>query len=488
MITAVLYYRIHHLQRHLGLTIHQIAREVQLNVKTVARWLQCTSFRPRQSVTRPSKLDAYKDTIRRLVERHPYSARQVLTLLREQGYTGGYSILKEHLQIVRPVRKRAFLTLLYAPGECAQVDWGYAGAIGVGPAQRRLSFIVVVLCYSRLMYIEFTLAQTLEHFLAGLQNAFLFFGGVPQTVLSDNLKTAVLRHPVGDSPVFHERYLDFARHHAFTPKACGPYQPQAKGRVENGVGYIKKSLLNGLDLTGLAAINEAARHWLETVANVRLHGETRQTPAERFLNEKPALLPLNAHPYDVGVIEPVRANAQFRVSVDGNRYSVPAEYASCRLTMKRTPDHLWFYDQQKLVADHVRQYDRGQDYAHPDHERALLQERRSLREQRLLQRLFQLSPKAETFYRQLEERCLNPRQHARQIVALAEIYPPDRVARAIDDACELQVYRAEYIANILDQQRRQLPEPGALHLTRRQDLLDLELPPPNLKPYESKEP
>ena len=92
------------------------------------------------------------------------------------------------------------------------------------------------------------------------------------------------------------------------------------------------------------------------------------------------------------------------------------------------------------------------------------------------------------WYRQLEERCLNPRQHARQIVALAEIYPPDRVARAIDDACELQVYRAEYIANILDQQRRQLPEPGALHLTRRQDLLDLELPPPNLKPYESKEP
>ena len=196
---------------------------------------------------------------------------------------------------------------------------------------------------------------------------------------------------------------------------------------------------------------------------------------------------MNAHPYDVGVIETVRVNSQFRVRVDGNRYSVPAEYASCRLTMKRTPTHLWLYDQHKLVADHLRQYDLGQDYANPDHERALLQERRSMREQRLLQRFFQLSPKAEIFYRQLEERCLNPRQHARQIVALAEIYPTEQVARAIADACELQVYRAEYIANILDQHRRQLPEPGVLHLTRRQDLLDLELPQPDIDTYEPKD-
>ena len=487
MMTAALYYRMQHLHRQLGLTTRQIAHEVQLNVKTVARWLPRPAFRPRQSVARPSKLDAFKDTIRRLVEQHPYSSRQVLKLLREQGYTGGYSILKEYLQLVRPVRKRAFFTLLYAPGECAQVDWGSAGEIYIGQASRRLSFLVVMLCYSRLMYIEFTLSQTLEHFLAGMQNAFLFFGGVPQNVLSDNLKTAVLRHPAGAAPVFHERYLDFAGHHGFTPKACGAYQPQAKGRVENGVGYVKKSLLNGLDITGLAAVNTTARDWLDTVANVRIHGETRQTPLARFQNEKTALRPLNAHPYDVGVIETVRVNSQFRVRVDGNRYSVPAEYASCRLTMKRTPTHLWLYDQHKLVADHVRQYDLGQDYANPDHERALLQERRSMREQRLLQRFFQLSPQSETFYRQMEERCLNPRQHARQIVALAEIYPTEQVARAIADACELQVYRAEYIANILDQHRRQLPEPGVLHLTRRQDLLDLELPQPDIDTYEPKD-
>lgn len=368
------------------------------------------------------------------------------------------------------------------------MDWGSAGELYVGQASRRLSFLSVVLCYSRLMYIEFTLSQKLEYFLSALQNAFLFFGGVPKDVLSDNLKTAVLRHRIGEAPVFHERYLDFARHHGFTTKACGPYQPQAKGRVENGIGYAKKSLLNGLDITGLAAVNMAARNWLDTVANARIHGETRQTPLDRFQNEKPTLRPLNAHPYDVRVIEPIRINPQFRAWVDGNRYSVPAEYASGRLTLKRTPDHVWFYDDQKLVADHLRQYDRGQDYARPEHERALLLERRSLREHRLLQRFFKLSSKAEIFYRQMEERCLNPRQQARQIVALSEIHSPEQVAQAVDDACELQVYRADYIANILDQKRRKLPEPGALHLTRREDLLDLELPPPDLATYFPKEP
>jgi hypothetical protein len=111
-----------------------------------------------------------------------------------------------------------------------------------------------------------------------------------------------------------------------------------------------------------------------------------------------------------------------------------------------------------------------------------------MREHRLLQRFFQLSPKAETFYRQMEERCLNPRQQARQIVALSEIHPPELVARAVDDACELQVYRADYVANILEQQRRKLPEPGVLHLTRRQDLLELDLPFPDLETYFTKEP
>jgi len=470
-----------------GLKPSQIARESGLNIKTVTCWLQTETFHHRKRKAQGWKLDPFKDTIRRLVNQHPFTGRQIMRTLVEQGYCGGYTILKDYLRLVRPTRQRAYLTLHYDPGQCAQADWGHAGVLNVGQACRRLSFLIVTLCYSRMMYLEFTLSQTLEHFLGGLQNAFLYFGGVPAEVLSDNLKTAVVRHPFASAPVFHERYLDFAAHHGFTPKACGIHQPQAKGRVENNVGYVKKSLLNGLNPTGLAMVNTAGRLWLDTVANVRIHGVKRQRPIDLFNNEKPLLRPLNSKPYDIGLVISARADPQFRVRVEGNRYSVPAAYAGARITLKRTPDHLWFYHNDSLIADHVRSYDQGQDYLNPDHEKALLMERRNIREQRMLQRFLLLSPKAEEFYRQLEDRHLNARHHVRQIMALSEIYPVDQVARALEDAADLQVFRAEYVVNILEQHRRRLPEPGALHLTRRQDLLDLELPPPNLETYETKE-
>ena len=112
--------------------------------------------------------------------------------------------------MVRPVRHPAFLSLAFAPGEAAQVDWGSAGSIAIGGTRRRLSFFVMVLCHSRMAYVEFTCGECLEHFLACHQNAFEFFGGTPATVLIDNLKTGVLLHPFGEKATFHPRYLDFA--------------------------------------------------------------------------------------------------------------------------------------------------------------------------------------------------------------------------------------------------------------------------------------
>jgi hypothetical protein len=175
------------------------------------------------------------------------------------------------------------------------------------------------------------------------------------------------------------------------------------------------------------------------------------------------------------------------VTVDTNTYSVPAEYAGAALTLKLYPDHLCLYHQEKLIARHVRCYDRQRDFEHPDHPKALLQQRRQARDQKLLQRLLSLTPRAEVFYQGLAERRLNVLHHVRQIVALAEIYGAEKTARAIEDALEFQAFSGEYIANLLEQRQRILPEPGALHLTRRQDLLDLELPEPDLRLYETPE-
>ena len=311
------------LHAHQGLNASQIAKALALDPRTVAYWLAQDHFRPRQPRQVPSKLDPFKPEIVRLLERYPYSAAQVFQRLREHGFDGGYSMVKAYVRTVRPTRQPAFLKLAFAPGECAQVDWGSFGAVPVGQTSRRLSFFVMVLCYSRMLYAEFTVAQTMEHFLACHQHAFEFFGGIPKKVMVDNLKSAVLKRALGEAPVLNPKYLDFARHHGFTIAPCNVGKGNEKGRVENGVGYVKKNFLAGLDLPDFSALNPAARQWLDTVANVRLHSETRQQPVQAWHTERPSLSPLPLHPFDIATVSQVRASRQFRITLDTNHYSVP---------------------------------------------------------------------------------------------------------------------------------------------------------------------
>jgi transposase len=484
MIDFDLFARIKNYHEQKGLSAAQIARELELDPRTVANWLSQKQFRLRKTGKRPSKLDPFKDSIVRMLETHPYSAAQILHKVREEGFDGGYTILKDYIQKVRPRRTPAFLKLSFAPGECAQVDWGSFGSIRVGESSRRLSFFVMVLCYSRMMYLEFTVSQTMEHFLACHQNAFAAFGSVPNKIMVDNLKSAVLKRVIGAAPVFNPKYLDFANHHGFTITPCGVGKGNEKGRVENGVGYVKKNLLAGLVLPDFQAMATVARQWLDTVANVRIHGETRRKPVEMFCEEKASLLPLPPHLYDIGAITQARATTQFRVSVDSNHYSVPAEYAGAGLTLKTYPDRICIYRDDKLIARHARSYDRNKDIEDPDHPKELIAHRKKAHDQKLFMRFISLCPKAQEYYRELEKRRMNPRHHVQKIVALTEIYGVGSVARAMEDAFFFQAFSCEYIANLCEQRTRHLPEPGALHLTRRSDLLDLEVQQPDLSIYQ----
>jgi transposase len=466
------------------LTIAQTARALGLHAQTVAKWVRRPAYRARRSVPRGSRLDPFKARVVRLLETHPYSAQQIFQRLREEGFEGGFTIVKDYVRKVRPVRREAFLKLSFAPGECAQVDWGEYGSIGCGSTRRRLSFFVMVLCFSRLMYVEFTVSQTMEHFLAAHEHAFAAFGGCPARLMIDNLKSAVLSRVVGEAPVFNSRYLDFARHWGFDISPCSVAKGNEKGRVENGVGYIKKNFLNGLDFLDFSAVNPAAEVWLASIANVRIHGETHQRPVDLFKEEQALLRPINPMPYDLGRIKNQRATKQFRIALDANHYSVPAEYASCRVTIKATPNWVCIYHQDTLIARHVRRYDRYKDYEDPDHPKALLEQRQNAREQRLLKQFLSLSRHAQAYVEGIEQRRANPRHHLRKIVALSEIYGVDAVDRAIQDGIAFAAFSCEYIANILEMRARETPEPGALHLTRRQDLLDIEIPAPDLSPYE----
>jgi transposase len=487
MIDYETYVRIKNYYEQEGLNYSQIAQCLALDHRTVAKWANEKHYQPRKSPQRASKLDPYKNDIVRMLEKHPFSAMQILIRISQDGYDGGYSILKEYVRKVRPKKIKAFLKLCFAPGECAQVDWGSYGSVAVGGTHRRLSFFVMVLCHSRMMYVAFTVSQTMEHFLACHQDAFQFFGAVPQKIMVDNLKSAVLQRIVGQAPVFNPRYLDFAHHYGFTIVPCAVGKGNEKGRVESGVGYVKKNLLSGLDIADFKVIKPIADHWLDTVANVRIHGETGKRPIDMFPQEKGALLPLPLQPYDVAVIKQVRASRQFRITVDANHYSVPAQLAGVNLTVKQYPDRICIYHEDNLVSRHVRCYDRKKDFEHPDHPKALLAQRKKARDQKIFMRFLALSEKAQDYYRQLVDRRMNPAHHIRQIVALSEIYTPEQVQRVIDDAFAFKAFSCEYIANLLEQRSRPSKEPGALHLTRRSDLLDLTLPNPNMDIYNIEE-
>ncbi len=470
--------------REQGRTPPQIAREMNLHIQTVRLWLARERFNRSAAAQqpRPSKLDAFKPALVRWLDSHPFTAMQLFHKLREQGYSGGYSIVKDHVRRIRPSKTEAFLTLQFAPGQCAQVDWGSFGSVEVDGTRRALSFFVLVLAHSRWLYVEFTLGQSQEWWLSCHQRAFERLGGVPREVMVDNCKTAVLAHSPGAAPVFNAQYLDFARHHGFQIKACGPAHPQSKGIVENAVAYVKKSFLHGRQMGAFVELAPAARLWLDSVANVRVHAETRLRPLDALALERPQLLPLHPQPYPAVQTRSVRASRRCRVSVDTNRYSVPPKYAGALLTLQLSSDRLRLYADTVLVAEHLRRFGRQLAVEDPDHLRALEQRKGGERE-RLLLRFLALSPQAGAYHHGLQERRMNAGHHLARILALVPTYGEPAVGAAIANAQQLGAYSSDYILNLLEQQNRRLPEAGPLHLTRGGDALQLELPAPDLTAY-----
>ena len=245
----------------------------------------------------------------------------------------------------------------------------------------------------------------------------------------DNLKSAVLQRLVGEAPMFNPKYLDFSRHWGFEITPCNIRAGNEKGRVENGVGYVKKNLLAGLEMADFAALQPQAKLWVDTVADVRTHEATHQRPIERFEDERTHLGALNPAGFDLARICTVRANKQFRVPLDSNHYSVPAKNAGQRLTLKAYADRVCIYERDQLVARHPRSMDRHQDIEDPEHARALVVQRKSAREQRLMVHFLALSPRAGAYLEGLQAKRVNERPHLRRILALAEIHGKEAVVQ-----------------------------------------------------------
>lgn len=293
----------HYLEQ--GLTKTALAEQFGMSRQTIYRWiksgeldrdLNAETVRYKARRPQPTKLDPYKDIIlTRLQEFPKLTAMRLFQEVQAAGYPGSYTQVKVYVRKVRPrPPSEPLVRFETPPGHQAQVDLAYFSL----PWGRRYA-LIVVLGYSRLLWLRFVPKQDMNTLFRGLEAAFEFFGGVPKEVLFDQMKSVILKDlrydggPLVENPEF----LRFAHHWGFRPRACRPYRAKTKGKVERPIRYLRESFFYGRTFTSDSDLNHQAEHWLTTVANVRTHATLKQRPIDRFAEEKDLLRPLASRPY-----------------------------------------------------------------------------------------------------------------------------------------------------------------------------------------------
>jgi transposase len=251
----------------------------------------------RRPAPRPTKLAPFLALIAARLQTYPeLSAVRLFDECRADGYRGGYSQLKTHVASVRPrPTPEPLVRFETAPGLQAQFDFAEVSL----PWGKRFA-LLVVLGYSRLLYVEFVARQSALTVMLGLERAFATFGGVPQEILFDQMKSVVVadHRPGGGRLLENPEFLRFAAHWGFRIRACRPYRAKTKGKVERPVSYLRRNFLYGRTFLGDADLADQCARWLNEVANQRVHGTTREVPAVRFARDEQAVLqPLAARPY-----------------------------------------------------------------------------------------------------------------------------------------------------------------------------------------------
>jgi len=319
---------IHDLHRQ-GLSIQEIARRTGHDRKTVRKYLKAglepPVYGPRDP--RPSILGPYKAYIGGRLSATPgLTASRLLREIRELGYAGGATTVKDFVREIRPapptVFERRFET---APGQQAQVDFAHFRLwFTEEPSRSRVIWLFsMVLGFSRHLFARFVPGQGLDEVVRGHLAAFDDFGGVPKQILYDRMKTAVIGEDADGRVIFNATLVDLACHHGFTPKACKPYRAKTKGKVERPFRYIRQDFFEGRSFRNLDDLNRQLQDWLDHVANRRVHGTTGRVVAEAFAEEKQALLALPAIPFRSVLKLERRITKDGMVSIGGNLYSVP---------------------------------------------------------------------------------------------------------------------------------------------------------------------
>lgn len=358
-----------------GVYTKDIAAELGVHPRTVSRALQRGSAPARKRKKRASKLDPYKAEIDRLLAEGVWNGVVILRAIQALGYSGGHTILRDYIQPKRMQRvSKATVRFETPPGRQLQSDWGEITTT-LGGKVTKVYFIVNTLGYSRRFHFWCSDRADAEHTYEGLIRSLEYFDGVPEEVLVDNQKSAVLSHRVGEAVRFNPRFVDLAAHYGFVPRACQPYRARTKGKDERMVGYVKQHFfVRYRAFESWAHLNQLAEQWLGEEADQRVQGTVREVVAVRFEREAVQLQPLPSVRYDTSYQERRRVAWDGYIEVRGNRYSVPAHLVGQIVSIRLSLDgELRVYANDELVARHRLQAATSGWVSLPEHQRQLWQ-------------------------------------------------------------------------------------------------------------------
>ena len=334
-----------------GNTVEEIHRQTGFSRTTVRKYRE-QNYRPHASkgIKKASKLDPYKEQLQSLMDGGIFNCAVLYDAICEKGYDGKRSILRDYVHPFRPPAQSAAVRRYETkPGEQAQMDWGISSFYNVLTGEiQKTAFFAMILSHSRAKYIEFTSRADQKSLERCILNACEYFGGVPETILTDNMKT-VVDHRENGRAVFNKEFEDFAAQLGFIPFVCRPYRPQTKGKVERLVGFVKHNFLEGRSFTDIEDLNRQAMEWVRT-KDALPHGTTGKIPLQELAKE-----PLNQLPEqsvrDSFRWEKRKVARDGSISFDGILYRVPWEYSGKEVNVRLNHGTVEVFDDQvKLVS------------------------------------------------------------------------------------------------------------------------------------------
>jgi transposase len=477
--------RYHHVEKW---RVGTIAHQLGVHRDAVARVLAQAGVPHKTHPLRPSRIEPYLPFVHQTLERFPQlTASRLYAMVRERGYDGGPDhfrhLIAQHRP--RPVAE-AFLRLRTLPGEQAQVDWGHFGHLTIGRARRPLMAFVMVLSFSRQIFLRFFLDARMENFLRGHVAAFEAWGGVPRVLLYDNLKSAVLERRA-DAIRFHPTLLEFAGHYRYEPRPVAVARGNEKGRVERAIRYVRDNFFAAREFTDLDELNAQATAWCEGQAADRPCPEERTMSVRAaFANERPSLLALPDNPFPTDERVEVSAGKTPYVRFDLNDYSIPHTHVRRRLTVLASPQTVRVVDGTRLLADHPRSYDKGAQIEDPTHIENLVAHKRAARHHRGIDRLARAAPSSQRLLRQAGERGDNLGTLTAALLRLLDRFGAAELQAAIEEALSRGVPHPNAVRLTLERRREAagLPPPVAVALPEHLKGRDAPVQPHALDTYD----